>query len=203
LELAGRGLLAVLAIDVKQLGDAWRRLDLRRDSQTSEPLRERVADAREALGAESGNRLQPPIVCGRFELGECFESQLVVQPLGEDTADARHRCQERHGIGFTAQSVEHRESTVCEKLANGPGDALADVRQLFQPFQPLLAEELVHRRPHRPNGRRGAKVCTNPEWIGTLISEQASRFLQAIGDLFVDARHAATPEALQANGAPS
>jgi hypothetical protein len=126
-----------------------------------------------------------------------------VQPLGEDTANARHRCQERHGIGFTAQSVEHRESTVCEKLANGPGDALADVRQLFQPFQPLLAEELVHRRPHRPNGRRGAKVCTNPEWIGTLISEQASRFLQAIGDLFVDARHAATPEALQANGAPS
>jgi hypothetical protein len=76
-----------------------------------------------------------------------------------------------------------------EQLANGSGEVFADVRHLFQPFQPLLPKELVHWRLRQPNGRRGAEICGNSKGIGALIPQELSSFLQPTGDLLVDSLH--------------
>jgi hypothetical protein len=193
LEPAGRGLLVVLAIDIEQLGDARRSLMSRWKGDAAQPLGQRVADARQALGAKSRDCLQSAVVRGGFEVRECLEPQLVVQTLREDAPDAGHRCEQCNRIGLAAQSIEHRQTAVSEEFANRPGDALPDVRQLFQPFEPTLAEKRVQGLLPQPDGRSRTKVCADPEAIGALIAEEATRFLETAGDLFVDAGHAAIP----------
>jgi hypothetical protein len=125
----GGGALAIFAIDVEQLADAWGDFGLRRQPYAAEAMGERIAHAGKAFGAESGDRFQTAVVRGRFEVGECFEAEFVMQSLGEDAPDARHRGEEGHGIRLPPQPIEHRQTAMDEQLANCARDAFADARQ--------------------------------------------------------------------------
>jgi hypothetical protein len=86
---------------------------------------------------------------------------------------------------------------MCEQLADGAGDALADVRQLLEPFQSTLPKELVQGLAHQANGIGRATIRAHPERVRALISKQVRGFFQAAGDLFVDPLHWRPPDLLK------
>jgi hypothetical protein len=51
---------------------------------------QRVSNSREALWAESRHRRESAILSRCFDIRESFESQFVVKPVGEHSADSRH-----------------------------------------------------------------------------------------------------------------
>jgi hypothetical protein len=81
LEFPSRSFLSVFAVDVKEFRHTWGLARDDRHPYTPQPVSQRIPDSGEALGAETCNRRQSAIVSGGLEVGECLESQFVVQPV--------------------------------------------------------------------------------------------------------------------------
>jgi hypothetical protein len=156
LKLASRGLLAILAVDVKKLRHARRVTWDHGQVDTSQPMSQRVPNSREALWAESRHRRESPIMSRCLEICEGFEAQFVVEPIGEHSANSRHWRQERYRVGFAAQAVQHRQSSVRHQLTNWASDAFAYVRQLLQTVKPSISKYFIYGRLHRTDAGRRA-----------------------------------------------
>jgi hypothetical protein len=154
---------------------------------------ERVAYAAQALFTEAGDGCEPAIVCGGFDVRQSFEAELLVQPVGQDSPDARHGCQERERIRFPAQPVEHRETAMCEHLANCTRNALTDAPNLFQARKSARPVDLVDRFDHRSNRFGRLEVGTDAKAIRSLIVKEVGCLFQPAGDLLVDRMHGRSP----------
>jgi hypothetical protein len=129
-ERAACGFLAVLAIDVEQLRHTRLRLGHRRTPHPAKPVGETVPDAGQALGAKPGDRLEPPVMRGGFQIRERLDPKLLVQAIGEYPADTGHGGEERDRVRFAPQPVEHGEPAVVRSsrmaramLSPTPGSA--------------------------------------------------------------------------------
>jgi hypothetical protein len=195
-ERAACGLLAVLTIDVEQLRHHRRRLGHRRTAHPAKPVGQTVPDAGQAFGAKPGDRLEPPIMRGGFQIGERLDPKLLVQAIGEYPADTGHGGEERDRVRFAPQPVEHGEPAVGQEFADGARDALAHTGQRLKAVESLLPEDLIERFPHYPHRCGGAQIGPNAIRIGSLVAEEARHLLEPAGDLFVDASHSPS-QALQ------
>jgi hypothetical protein len=82
-QFAGPRLFQVFTIYIEQLRDRGRRVvvfGMTVFSNPSKTKRERVPDAGQSLGSESGDPLKAAVMCRGFELLKRIEAKLVVQP---------------------------------------------------------------------------------------------------------------------------
>lgn len=191
LQRAGRRLAAILGVHVQEF---LHRRFTRRDggqgggprlAHTPEAMREGVTDARQSFGAQTGHRLQPPVVRRALEIFQRLEAELVVQFPCEGLPDAGDRRQQRNRIVVAAQPVEHREPAVEQDVADRAGNARADAGQLLQTGQALRAENCGHRLRQPAQDRRRLMISLHAKAVGTLLGEDARHFIEASGDIFV------------------
>jgi len=106
-------------------------------------MRQRVPDSRQALGTETSDVFQTPIVGGRLEILERLNSEVVVQSQRQPLSDARHGRQNRHRIRGAAQSIEHRQAAARNQLANRSCDTRSHAWQLLEAVEAVLAKDDV------------------------------------------------------------
>ena len=90
MQFAGRGLLSILAVDVKKLGNARRVTWVYGQAYTAQPMSQRVSNSSKALRAESRQGRQSAIMSRGLEIRESFESQFFVEPIGQHSTNSRH-----------------------------------------------------------------------------------------------------------------
>jgi hypothetical protein len=61
----------------------------------------------------------PVVVCGGLQIFERSDPEVVMQPIGDLSSDARDEGEELRGIAFAAQAIQHRQATAREQVANG------------------------------------------------------------------------------------
>jgi hypothetical protein len=143
LQLFRSRFLTVLAIDVEQFGDPWTANTPRRELHAAEAMGKRVPNTGETFRTEPGERFQSAVVCGSLEIRQRLETELVVEPLGQYTSNTWNGGEQGNRIGLTAKPIEHRQTSVSQKLTNGAGDGLADARQRAQAVDPTGTKDLI------------------------------------------------------------
>ena len=90
MKFAGRGFLSILAVYVKKLRHARRVAWDYRQAYPSQAMSQRVSNSSETLGAESRQGRQSAIMSRGLEIRESFQSEFVVEPIGQHSANSGH-----------------------------------------------------------------------------------------------------------------
>ena len=189
LQPIGGGGRAILVVNVEKfrhwrLGGAGRRSGRR--SGAAEAMREGIADAGEALGAETAEDFEAAIVGRRLQVGQRFEAQIIVELSGKGAADARHRTEQQEGVVFAAQAVEHGQPPVQEQIANRAGNALADAGQGLQPREAVPREDFGDGLGESADGGGGVAIGFDAETIRPLLGQNGGHLLEAAGDIVIE-----------------
>jgi hypothetical protein len=89
---------AIFTIDGEQLRHARRVTTSDRHTHASQPVAQGIPDSRESLGAEPCKGRKASVMSCRFKIRKRLESQLLVEPIRKESANAGHRGKQPNGI---------------------------------------------------------------------------------------------------------
>lgn len=186
--LPGRG--AIFLVDIQQLGDR-RLIDAGQRRRCSglphppKPMGQGIANAGDALGAETGDLLEPPVVSRRLQFFQRVDAKQFVQLPRSLLPDAGNGRDQLDRIGLATQAVQHGQPAMQKDVANGMGDGRSHTRNLFKTRQTFPLENRGDRFMERPQHLRGMDISVHTEAIRVLGGKNARHLLQPAGDVLI------------------